>query len=158
MGEAVFGAVDEGDEGGDAVEDAAHGERVDGGQVGDGVEGVPLAARSVTVSSVAVRAVPVAVAHSGGPLVGEASVGREGGLSAAGRGHGAVAPPVGGDRLGPGCGATLCSGEPGAPPAREVHESLPRVVVVGRLRYPAWAPSGTAETSRTSGASGAARM
>lgn len=93
VGEAVVGAVDEGDEGRDAVEDLADRQFVDGGH--------------------------------GQRLVGE--------LLGAGGGHGALAPPVRGDRVGPRCGAALRSGEPGAP-AREVHESLPRVVVFGQLR------------------------
>src|SRR5690606_843635 len=100
VGDAVVGAVDQGDEGGHAVEDLAHLALVDGGH---------------------------------GPCVlGE--------LFGAGRGHGALSPPVRGDRLlGPRGGAALRSGEPGAP-AREVHESLPRVVVGGRKPGPAAAP------------------
>ncbi len=99
VGDAVVGAVHQGDEAGDAVQDLAHPELVDGRH----------------------RPVPL-----GGPLD-------------AGRGHGALSPPVRGCRLlGPRCGAALRSGEPGAP-AREVHESLPRVVVGGRTPEPAGA-------------------
>ncbi len=99
VGDAVVRAVQQGDEAGDAVQDLAYPELVDGRH----------------------RPVPV-----GEPL-------------RAGRGHGALSPPVRGCRvLGPRCGAALRSGEPGAP-AREVHESLPRVVVGGRIPEPAGA-------------------
>lgn len=94
VGDAVVGAVDQGDEGRDPVEDLAHPQFVDGGY--------------------------------GRCLVGH--------LFGTGGGHGALPLPVRGGRLlGPRCGAALRSGEPGAP-AREVHESLPRVVVGGRHR------------------------
>lgn len=99
VGDAVVRAVHQGDEAGDAVQDLADAEVVDGRD----------------------RPVPV------------------GELLRAGRGHGALSPPVRGCRLlGPRCGAALRSGEPGAP-AREVHESLPRVVVGGRIPEPAGA-------------------
>lgn len=98
VGEAVVGAVDEGDEGGDTVEDFADGKFVDGG-------------------------------------------GRHGQLFGAGRGDGSLAQAVLGDQVvGLRRRAALRSGEAGAP-AREVHESLPRVVVFG-VFGPAPGPAG----------------
>lgn len=92
VGDAVVRAVDDGDQGRDAVQDLAGGQVVDRGEAGSPV----------------------------GELLG------------AGGGYGAgsgalAAESVRSDRvIGPRCGAALRSGKSGAP-AREVHESLPRV-------------------------------
>ncbi|GAA3095590.1 hypothetical protein GCM10020254_46080 [Streptomyces goshikiensis] len=109
VGDAVVGAVHEGDEGREQAEDLPEGEFVEGGDDGGG-RGARSGARSGARARTA----------DGG--VGWAPVRRDGGPGGAAGGRDRALTPLGlgGGVFGPGGGATLRSGEPGAP-AREVH-------------------------------------
>lgn len=108
VGDAVLGAVDEGDEGREPAEDLPYGELVEGGHGG---EDAAVGARAGGGARAADRGVRGAAVRGRCRAGGGAAGCRDGALTPLG---------LGGGMFGPGGGAALRSGKTGAP-AREVH-------------------------------------